>query len=54
MKHWQKVLSKKLMPKKQMDHEQRVKNAGGVYIKDKHGDLVKIPNSVRTRIERRD
>ena len=35
-----------------MEQEQRVKNSGGIYIRDKDGNLIK--NNVQTRIERRD
>lgn len=34
--------------------EQRIRDTGGNYIKDSNGNLVEIPNSVQTRIERRD
>jgi len=37
---------------RQMEQEQRVKNSGGIYIRDKDGNLIK--NNVQTRIERRD
>ena len=34
--------------------EERIREAGGTYIRDKDGNLVKIPAHVHTRIERRD
>ena len=34
--------------------EYRIREAGGNYIKDNDGNLVKMPNYVETRIERRD
>ena len=36
---------------KQMEHEKRVKEEGGVYIRDDNGNLIKV--DVNTRIERR-
>ncbi len=34
--------------------EERIRDAGGNYVRDNNGNLVKIPFSVQTRIERRD
>ena len=34
--------------------EYRIREAGGNYIKDNDGNLIKIPSNVQTRIERRD
>ncbi len=34
--------------------EDRIKDAGGNYIRDNNGNLVPVPTTVRTRIERRD
>ena len=38
----------------QVAKEERIRDNGGNYIRDNDGNLVKIPNSVQTRIERRD
>lgn len=37
----------------QIAKENRIRDVGGNYIRDENGTLVTIPNSVRTRIERR-
>ena len=37
----------------QTGKENRIRDAGGNYVKDKEGNLIEIPESVRTRIERR-
>lgn len=34
--------------------EDRIRDAGGNYIRDNNGNLVQVPTTVRTRIERRD
>ncbi len=34
--------------------ENRIRENGGNYIKDKDGNLIEIPADVQTRIERRD
>ena len=34
--------------------EERIRESGGNYIKDSNGDIVNIPETVKTRIERRD
>jgi hypothetical protein len=47
------VTSKTADKTDQMDKEQRIREAGGNYIKDSNGNLVEIPSDVQTRIERR-
>ncbi|MGN0574405.1 MAG: hypothetical protein ACI4J2_00105 [Ruminococcus sp.] len=48
------VTSKTAPKGAQMAKENRIRNAGGNYIKDYDGNLIRIPDSVRTRIDRRD
>jgi len=48
------VTSKTANKDDQMAKEKRIREAGGNYIKDSEGNLVKIPDNVHTRIERRD
>ncbi len=47
------VTSKTADKTSQIAKEDRIRNAGGNYIRDNNGNLVKIPQSVHTRIERR-
>lgn len=39
---------------KQTAKEERIRNAGGEYVKDDEGNLCKYPDSVKTRVERKD
>ena len=48
------VTSKTADKSAQSAKEDRIREAGGNYIKDNNGNLVEIPKEVRTRIERRD
>ena len=48
------ITSKTADKTSQSAKESRIREAGGNYIKDSNGNLVKIPASVQTRIERRD
>ena len=48
------VTSKTADKTEQSAKESRIREAGGNYIKDSNGNLVEIPDSVQTRIERRD
>jgi hypothetical protein len=48
------VTSKTADKTDQAAKEQRIREAGGNYIKDSNGNLVEIPPDVQTRIERRD
>jgi hypothetical protein len=48
------VTSKTADKTDQVAKEQRIREAGGNYIKDSNGNLVEIPPDVQTRIERRD
>lgn len=48
------VTSKTAPKDAQTAKENRIRDNGGNYIKDDKGDIVKIPNSVQTRIDRRD
>lgn len=48
------VTSKSASKSAQLEKEDRIREAGGNYIKDNSGNLVEIPRGVRTRIERRD
>jgi len=48
------VTSKTADKTEQTAKEQRIRDNGGNYVKDADGNLVKIPASVQTRIERRD
>lgn len=48
------VTSKTADKSAQSAKEERIREAGGNYIKDNNGKLVEIPKEVRTRIERRD
>lgn len=34
--------------------ESRIRDNGGNYIKDENGNIVRIPNNVQTKIDRRD
>jgi hypothetical protein len=47
------VTSKTANKDEQMAKENRIREAGGNYIKDSNGNLVKIPENVHTQIERR-
>lgn len=48
------VTSKTADKTEQTAKEERIRDAGGSYVRDKNGNLVKIPDDVKTRIERRD
>jgi hypothetical protein len=48
------VTSKTADKTKQLAKEDRIKDAGGNYIQDSNGNLIKIPSNVNTRVERRD
>lgn len=48
------VTSKTADKTDQTAKEQRIRDNGGNYVRDVNGNLVKIPASVQTRIERRD
>ena len=48
------VTSKTADKTSQTAKEERIRGAGGNYIKDNNGNLVEIPSNVHTRIERRD
>lgn len=48
------VTSKTADKTEQSAKESRIREAGGSYIKDSNGNLVEIPATVQTRIERRD
>ena len=48
------VTSKTADKTSQTAKEERIRDAGGNYIKDDNGNLVQIPSHVHTRIERRD
>ena len=48
------VTSKTADKTEQTAKEERIREAGGNYIRDNDGDLVEIPPTVHTRIERRD
>ncbi|MCM1192155.1 MAG: hypothetical protein NC123_04095 [Butyrivibrio sp.] len=48
------VTSKTADKSEQTAREDRIRDAGGNYIKDKNGDLVEMPSTVHTRIERRE
>ncbi len=48
------VTSKTADKTDQCAKEDRIREAGGNYIRDNDGNLVQIPTTVRTRIERRD
>lgn len=48
------VTSKTADKSAQSAKEERIREAGGNYIRDNNGNLVEIPTEVRTRIERRD
>lgn len=48
------VTSKTADKTAQSGKENRIRNAGGNYIKDGNGNLIEIPKNVQTRIERRD
>lgn len=48
------VTSKTADKTAQSAKEERIRDAGGNYIKDANGNLVEIPANVHTRIERRD
>ena len=47
------VTSKTADKTEQTAKEERIRDAGGNYIKDSNGNLVEIPSNVHTRIERR-
>ena len=48
------VTSKTADKTEQLAKEERIRGQGGNYIKDSNGNLVSIPDEVKTRIERRD
>lgn len=48
------VTSKTASKTEQSAKEERIREQGGNYIKDKSGNLVEIPQNIKTRIERRD
>lgn len=48
------VTSKTADKSKQIDKEDRIRQSGGNFIKDSNRNLVEIPSTVKTRIERRD
>lgn len=48
------VTSKTADKTEQSAKEDRIRDAGGNYVRDSAGNLVEIPSDVRTRIERRD
>ena len=48
------VTSKTADKTAQSAKENRIRQSGGIYIRDNDGNLVKIPKTVQTRIERRD
>lgn len=48
------VTSKDAKKEEQTAKEGRIRDAGGNYVKDENGNLIEIPDSVQTRIERRD
>lgn len=48
------VTSKTADKTQQSAKENRIREAGGNYVRDKNGNLVEIPPTVETRIERRD
>ena len=48
------VTSKTANKTEQSAKEERIRDNGGNYIRDNNGNLVEIPSTVHTRIERRD
>ena len=48
------VTSKTADKSDQLAKENRIREFGGNYIRDNNGNLIKIPSSVQTRVERRD
>lgn len=48
------VTSKTADKTEQTAKEERIRDNGGNYVKDKDGNLVEIPADVHTQIERRD
>ena len=48
------VTSKTASKEEQSAKEERIRENGGCYIKDSSGNLIRIPDNVKTRIERRD
>ena len=48
------VTSKTADKTEQLAKEERIRGQGGNYVKDSNGNLVAIPEEVKTRIERRD
>lgn len=48
------VTSKTAPKDAQMAKENRIRNAGGNYIKDHNNNLIRIPDNVKTKIDRRD
>lgn len=48
------VTSKTADKSDQLAKESRIRDSGGNYFRDHNGNLIKIPSSVRTRVERRD
>ena len=48
------VTSKTADKTEQIAKEDRIRDAGGNYIRDNNGNLVQVPATIRTRVERRD
>lgn len=48
------VTSKTADKSDQLAKESRVRDNGGIYVRDNQGNLIKIPSDVQTRVERRD
>ena len=48
------VTSKTADKTEQLEKETRIRNIGGNYIYDANGNLAEYPDSVSTRVERRD
>ena len=48
------VTSKTADKSEQLAKEERIRDNGGNYIRDNNGNLVEIPSTVHTHIERRD
>lgn len=48
------VTSKTADKTEQIAKEDRIRDAGGNYIRDNNGNLVQVPATLRTRVERRD
>lgn len=48
------VTSQTADKKDQLAKESRIRECGGNYVRDNNGNLIEIPSSVHTRVERRD